>query len=154
GSQTGWLVACLIPALASEFVPTPGPVRGLCCAWLTVTRLPRPGRVLLVVFAVPLLSTAALIWFAGEVVADNLVAYLPRAVSYVQHGTFSVNDTDRDYLQYFHSLLVGFPMVFLHTDVHVRVLSFVSAAIGALGLAAFCRRMSWGGYLPIVAACL
>ena len=74
----------------------------------------------------PVKSAFILTWFAGINVGDSLTHYLPRSVRFAQYGTFGIDLTYYDFMQYFHQALVAVELVFLHSDVLVNVGSFAA----------------------------
>jgi len=154
GSMTGWLVGCLVLYWGSFLVPSPTHTLDWRTPLAPIRTLRWPGQLLFMVWLLPVMTLGILVWFTGITNADSLLTYFPRAVQYLDRGTFSVYTGQLDYLQYLHTTLVAFPMLFLRTDVHVNALSMLSALLASVGLAAFCRSLGWGGTLPLIAAAL
>lgn len=154
GVTTGWLIGCLALYAASRVVAAPVHALDWRTPLAPMLALRLPGQLLFIAFLLPLVTLSVLVWFAGITNADSLLTYLSRAVRSLQLGTFAAYVGEFDYLQYLHTTVVAFPMLFLRTDVHANVLSMVSAGLASVALAAFCRSLGWGGVLPLVAAAL
>jgi hypothetical protein len=113
------------------------------------------GRVLatLLVLSVGVHLAAAFVltWFAGINVGDSLTHYMPRSVRFAQYGTFGIDLTYYDFMQYFHQLLVTVELVFLHSDVLVNVGSFGAVCMMSLGIFALARSLRWPAPYPLFA---
>ena len=64
------------------------------------------GRVLVALLVlgvgVHLAAAFVLTWFAGINVGDSITHYMPRSVRFPQYGTFGIDLTYYDFMQYFH----------------------------------------------------
>jgi 4-amino-4-deoxy-L-arabinose transferase-like glycosyltransferase len=119
-------------------------------------RLPLAGRLLtaLILLAVALHLAAAFVltWFAGINVGDSLTHYLPRSVRFLQNGTFGIDQSYYDFMQYLHQLVVAVQLLFLKSDVLVNVTSFVAVSLTSLGIYALARSLRWPTPYPLFAA--
>ncbi|MGE3907891.1 MAG: ArnT family glycosyltransferase [Chloroflexota bacterium] len=91
-------------------------------------------------------------WFAGINVGDSLTHYLPRSVRFLQYGTFGIEKTYYDFMQYLHQTFVAVQFLFLRTDVLVNPTSFVAACLTGLAVFASARSLGWSRPYPLFAA--
>jgi hypothetical protein len=158
GQPLGWLIGAALLAIAGLWLPRslsrlPSRPARLDCLWSWVPAHP-VGRLIVGVIALHLGAVFFLTFFTGINVSDSVVAYLPRSVRYLQNGTFAVYDTHYDYLPGFHQTLVAMQLLFLHSDILVVPMSFLTGLAVSVGIFAFARSLRWPAPLPLVAALL
>ena len=108
---------------------------------------------LLLLAAGLLLATEfVLSWFSGINVGDSLTHYLPRSVRFLQFGTFGIEATYYDFMQYFHQTVVAVQLLFLRTDVLVNPFSFMAASLTSVAIFALARSLGWPRPYPLFAA--
>jgi len=108
--------------------------------------------VLLVGAAVHLLAVFVLSWFSGITVFDTISHYLPRSIRFLQYGTFGIEKTYYDFMQYLHQTVVAVQLLFLRSDVLVNPTSFLAVSLTAVGVFALARSLGWPAPYPIFAA--
>ena len=107
---------------------------------------------LVIAVLVHLAAAFVLTWFAGINVGDSLTHYLPRSVRFLQYGTFGIDLTYYDFMQYLHQLVVALQLLLLRSDVLVDVTSFVAVSLTSLGIYAHARSLRWPAPYSLFAA--
>ena len=74
------------------------------------------------------MAVFVLSWFSGITVFDSISHYLPRSIRFLQYGTFGIEKTYYDFMQYLHQTVVAVQLLFLRSDVLVNPTSFLAAA--------------------------
>ena len=122
----------------------------------TEDRLARVGyllaSLLLLTALLHLATEFVLSWFAGINVGDSITHYLPRSVRFLQFGTFGIQETYYDFMQYFHQTVVAVQLLFLRSDVLVNPFSFLAASLTIAAIFALARSLGWPRPYPLFAA--
>ncbi len=108
--------------------------------------------VLLVAAGLHLLTVFILSWFSGITVFDSISHYLPRSIRFLQYGTFGIEATYYDFMQYLHQTVVAVQLLFLRSDVLVNPMSFLAASLTAVAVFALARSLGWPAPYPLFAA--
>ena len=108
--------------------------------------------VLLIGAGVHLLAVFVLSWFSGITVFDSISHYLPRSIRFLQYGTFGIEKTYYDFMQYLHQTVVAVQLLFLRSDVLVNPTSFLAASLTAVAVYALARSLGWPAPYPWFAA--
>jgi 4-amino-4-deoxy-L-arabinose transferase-like glycosyltransferase len=114
---------------------------GAALAWL-----------LLVAAGLHLLTVFILSWFSGITVFDSISHYLPRSIRFLQYGTFGIEATYYDFMQYLHQTVVAVQLLFLRSDVLVNPTSFLAAGLTGVAIFALARSLGWPAPYPLFAA--
>jgi hypothetical protein len=99
-----------------------------------------------------LLTVFLLSWFSGITVFDTISHYLPRSIRFLQYGTFGIEATYYDFMQYLHQTVVAVQILFLRSDVLINPTSFASAALTCVGVYVLARSLRWPAPYPLFAA--
>ena len=109
-------------------------------------------RLLVVAAGLHLLTVFILSWFSGITVFDSISHYLPRSIRFLQYGTFGIEETYYDFMQYLHQTVVAVQLLFLRSDILVNPTSFVAASLTCLGVFVLARSLGWPAPYPLFAA--
>jgi Dolichyl-phosphate-mannose-protein mannosyltransferase len=107
---------------------------------------------LVVAAGVHLLTVFILSWFSGITVFDTISHYLPRSIRFLQYGTFGVEATYYDFMQYLHQTVVAVQLLFFRSDVLVNPTSFFAAGLTSVAIFALARSLGWPAPYPLFAA--
>ena len=110
------------------------------------------ASLLLLAAGLHLAAEFVLSWFAGINVGDSITHYLPRSVRFLQFGTFGIQATYYDFMQYFHQTVVAVQLLFLRSDVLVNPFSFLAASLTSAAIFALARSLGWPRPYPLFAA--
>ncbi len=145
GSEAAWIVGAVVCGVAGGSLPgrplrRPRVGAALAALGLGVgaTRC-RLGQlraaivgVMLLAAGLHLVTVFVLSWFSGITVFDSISHYLPRSIRFLQYGTFGIEATYYDFMQYLHQTVVAVQLLFLRSDVLVNLTWTTATRSGAV----------------------
>ena len=156
GSRNAWLLACyalgmvgLWLAMGVTLPQSERPDRFLAAQF---RKLSLAGKVLFIVFLVPVTMAFVKAWFTGINVWDNIYFYLAMVPMCIRNHSLFIPDWTFQYFPYLNRLFVLLPMVFVPSDLFVNPMSFTWLVFCGVAIHGIARRLGFSFGLALVAA--